>query len=144
MVGERYHAFLFQATQPAHWKLCAVTLGSEKFDVLWQEEIGQPVPEWLSQPPEQEQGMTVEQFIAGAIQSAREKRPAEYPKGEAERYFKEAQRLAIDPNAPAELQSLGKVLQRIMIGEKNVDASRSALTEEMREVIERMRDEGLR
>jgi len=73
--------------------------------------------------------MTVEQFIAGAIQSAREKRP------EAEQYFKEAQRLAIDSNAPAELQSLCKVLQRIMVGEKNIDLS--TLTEELREMVER-------
>ena len=44
------------------------------------------------------------QFIAGAIQSAREKRP------EAEQYFKEAQRMAGSANVPAELQELGKVL----------------------------------
>jgi tetratricopeptide (TPR) repeat protein len=103
-------------------------LGVEKFDALWKEEIGQPIPEWLSQPAQQKKGMTVEQFIAGAIQSAREKRP------EAEGYFKESQRLAIDSNSPAELQSLGKVLQRIMIGDKNVDLS--ALTDELREMVE--------
>lgn len=73
--------------------------------------------------------MTAEQFIAGAIQSAREKRP------EAEGYFKEVQKLAIDPNTPAELQSLGKVLQCIMIGEKNVDLS--TLTDELREMVEK-------
>jgi len=54
---------------------------------------------------------------------------------EVEQYFKEAQRLAIDSNAPAELQSLGKVLQRIMISEKNVDLS--ALTDELREMVEK-------
>ena len=42
--------------------------------------------------------------------------------------------MVIDSNAPAELQSLGKVLQRIMIGEKNVDLS--ALTGELREMVE--------
>ncbi|MDO8753548.1 MAG: hypothetical protein Q7J80_06610 [Anaerolineales bacterium] len=112
-------------------------IGVENFDNAWKEITDQPLPDWLSQPIQQEQGMTVEQFIAGAIQSAREKRPAEYPQGEAEQYFKEAQKMPIDSNAPAELQSLGVVLQRIMIVEKNVDASRSALTEELREMVEK-------
>jgi len=38
-----------------------------------------------------------EQFIAGAIQSAREKRPAKYPQGEAEEYFKSAQKACVEP-----------------------------------------------
>ncbi|NCP88446.1 tetratricopeptide repeat protein, partial [bacterium] len=63
-------------------------ISPEKFDTLWQEEIREPIPEWLSQPPQREQGVTVEQFIASAIQSAREKRP------EAEGYFKSAQKMA--------------------------------------------------
>jgi tetratricopeptide (TPR) repeat protein len=104
-------------------------LGAGKFDILWQKEVGQPVPEWLSQSPQHEQSVTVEQFIARAIQSAREQRP------EAEKYFKEAQRLAIDSNAPAELQSLGRVLQRIMVGEKNVDLS--TLMGELKEMVEK-------
>lgn len=45
--------------------------------------------------------------------------------------------MAVNSGAPEELRALGKVLQRIMLGETGVDASRSALTEEMREVIER-------
>ncbi|MBI3189738.1 MAG: tetratricopeptide repeat protein [Ignavibacteriales bacterium] len=65
----------------------------------------------------QQQGMTTEQFIAGAIQSAREKRP------EAEDYFKSAQKMAADSNVPAEMRELGRVLQRIILGEKNVDLS---------------------
>jgi len=105
-------------------------IGTEKFDVLWQEEIGQPIPEWLGKVDnQQEQGMTVEKFIVDAIQSAREGRP------EAEGYFKAAQKMVIDSNAPAELQSLGKMLQRIMIGEKNVDLS--VLTDELREMVEK-------
>lgn len=104
-------------------------LGAEKFDAIWKEITRQKIPEWLSQSPKQEQGMSVDQFITGAIQSAREKHP------EAEHYFKAAQKMSIDSNTPAELQELGKVLQRIMIGEKNVDLS--ALTDELREIVEK-------
>ena len=38
-----------------------------------------------------------------AIQSAREKRPAKYPQGEAEEYFKSAQKMAADSSIPADL-----------------------------------------
>ncbi len=78
--------------------------------------------------------MTAEQFIAGAIRSAREKRP------EAEEYFKEAQRLASDSNAPKEVQELGRVIQRVMLGARNVDLS--SLPREWGEAIERLKDEG--
>ena len=71
--------------------------------------------------------MTAEQFIAGAIQSAREKRP------EAEEYFKSAQKMAADSSAPREVQELGRVLQRIMLGDKNVDLS--GLREEWAEAV---------
>lgn len=43
---------------------------------------------------------------------------------EVEQYFKEAQRLTVASKAPAELRSLGKVLQRVMIGQKNVTSPR--------------------
>ncbi|MEW6085481.1 MAG: tetratricopeptide repeat protein [Chloroflexota bacterium] len=102
-------------------------LGTETFDALWLEEIGQPLPEWLTQQSEQSQGMTVEQFIAGAIQSAREKRP------EAEEYFKSAQEMAADASVPAEMRELGRVLQRIMLGDGNVDLS--SLPREWEELI---------
>ncbi len=78
--------------------------------------------------------MTAEQFIAGAIRSAREKRP------EAEGYFKSAQKMAADSSAPKELQELGRVLQRIMLGERNVDLS--SLPREWAELIQRMKGEG--
>jgi len=104
-------------------------IGTRDFDKAWKEITGEPIPEWLRQQAKKQQDMPTEQFIADAIQSAREKSP------EAEGYFKEAQRLAIDSNARAELQSLGKVLQRIMIGQKNVDLS--ALTDELREMVEK-------
>ncbi|RJP54125.1 MAG: hypothetical protein C4583_03445 [Anaerolineaceae bacterium] len=71
--------------------------------------------------------MSVDQFIARAIQSAREKRP------DAEGYFKSAQKMAADSSAPKELQELGKVLQRIMIGDKNPDLS--SLPKELADLI---------
>lgn len=61
--------------------------------------------------------MSAKQVVGGAIQSAREKRP------EAEKYFKEAQRLASDSNAPKEFQELGRVIQRVMLGDRNVNLS---------------------
>ncbi|MBI5823069.1 MAG: hypothetical protein HZB18_03510 [Chloroflexi bacterium] len=74
--------------------------------------------------------MAIEQFIAGAIQSAREKRP------EAEEYFKSAQKMAAEKSVPAEMRELGRVLQRIMIGDRNVDLS--SLPREWAEIIQRM------
>jgi len=73
--------------------------------------------------------MTAEQFIAGAIQSARERRP------EAEEYFKSAQKMAADSSVPAEMRELGRVLSRILAGDTNADLS--GLREEWREMIER-------
>ena len=73
--------------------------------------------------------MTAEQFIAGAIQSAREKRP------EAEGYFKSAQKMAADSSGPAEVRELGRVLQRIMVGDRNVDLS--SLPKEWAELVEK-------
>jgi len=44
--------------------------------------------------------------------------------GEAGRgFFKSAQKMAADSNVPAEMRELGRVLQRIMIGDKNADLS---------------------
>ena len=73
--------------------------------------------------------MTAEQFISGTIQSAREKRP------EVEEYFKSAQKMAADSSVPAEMRELGRVLQRIMIGDKNADLS--SLPKEWAEAVER-------
>ncbi len=102
-------------------------IGVENFNNAWKEITDSPLPEWLAQSdltPDpspkrrgENEGMTVEQFIAGAIQSAREKRP------EAEEYFKSARKMAADSSAPAEMRELGRVLQRIMLGDKNVDLS---------------------
>lgn len=68
-------------------------------------------------------------LFAGAIQSARKKRP------EAEEYFMAAQKMASDPNAPKELQGLGGVIQRVMLGDGNVDLS--SLPREWAEMVER-------
>ncbi len=78
--------------------------------------------------------MTVEQFIAGAIQFAREKRP------EAEEDFKSAQKMAAVSSVPAEMRELGRIIQRVMLGDRNVDVS--SLPREWVEMIERMKGEG--
>ena len=106
-----------------------------EFEKLWEELTNQSLPDWLtSQTSEvsETSDVSAEQFIAGAIQSAREKRP------EAEQYFNAAQKMAADSSAPREVQELGKVLQRIMLGDKNMDLS--GLPKEWVEVIEK--DEG--
>ena len=73
-------------------------IGDDAFRKLWKDATGDnQLPEWLNHTPQKEQGMTAEQFIAGAIQSAREKRP------EAEEYFKSAQKMAADSSIPAEM-----------------------------------------
>jgi tetratricopeptide (TPR) repeat protein len=92
-------------------------IGIEYFDPVWKEITKSPLPEWLSQSPQQEQGLTAEQFITGALQSAREKRP------EAEKFFYSAQKIAADSSAPAEARELGRVLSRIMAGDTKVDLS---------------------
>ncbi len=118
------------ASDMAGWRQ---ELGTDKFDVLWKEITGQEeIPEWLSQTPREQQGMTAEQFIARAIQSAREKRP------EAEEYFKSAQKMAADASVPAEVRELGRRSpppfpffemgrpgggQRMMPGDRDVDVS---------------------
>lgn len=103
-----------------------ITAELTQFEVLWKELNGQALPVWLTQHLEQD---IVEQFIAGAIQSAREKRP------EAEEYFKSAQKMAADSSVPAEMRELGRVLQRIMIGDRNADLS--SLPKELREMVEK-------
>ena len=60
--------------------------------------------------------------------------------GEAGRgSFKSAQKIAADASVPAEMRELGRVLQRIMIGDKNADLS--SLPKEWAELIQRMKDE---
>lgn len=72
---------------------------------------------------------SAEQFIVGAIQSAREKYP------EAEEYLKEAQKLVGSADVTAELQELTKVLQKIMLG---APADLSMLTRELRVMVEKI------
>ncbi len=47
--------------------------------------------------------------------------------------------MAADSNAPKELQELGRVIQRVMPGNGNVDVS--SLPREWAEAIQRMKDE---
>ncbi|NCP88470.1 tetratricopeptide repeat protein [bacterium] len=104
------------------------TIGINVFRKIWEEVTGsEHLPEWVNQPLEEQ--IAAEQFIAGAIQSAREKRP------EAEEYFKSAQKMAADSSVPAEMRELGRVLQRIMIGDKNVDLS--SLPKEWAELVKK-------
>jgi len=61
--------------------------------------------------------MAIEQFIALVLTAAHEKRP------EAAELFEFVSRLAADPSQPAALRRLGKVLQRLMLGDSRVDLS---------------------
>jgi len=47
--------------------------------------------------------------------------------------------MAADSSVPAEMRELGRMLQRIMLGERNVDLS--SLPREWAELIQRMKDE---
>ncbi len=51
------------------------------------------------------------------------------------RSFKSAQKMAVDSSAPREVQELGRVLSRIMLGDKNVDLS--GLREEWAEMVKK-------
>ncbi len=104
-------------------------IGAEKFSALWQEEIRQPIPEWLTQQSQQKQGITIEQFIARAIQSARARQP------EAEQYFNAVQKMASGSSVPVDMRELGRVLSRIMVGDTRVDLS--GLTIRFRKAVER-------
>ena len=109
-------------------QIMRITVEENEFDTLWKQITDSDVPDFLSQSPQQ--SLSAEQFIAWVIKSAREKRP------EAEEYFKSAQKMAADSSVPAEMRELGRVLQRIMIGDKNVDLS--SLPKEWAEMIQRM------
>jgi hypothetical protein len=77
--------------------------------------------------------MTPEQFIVQAIEAART------GKAEGEAYFKAAQKMASDSDIPAELQTLGKVLQKIMLGDTKVDLS--VLPSELAAIIKQKLEE---
>ena len=56
--------------------------------------------------------------------------------GEAGRgSFKSAQKMAADSSVPAEMRELGRVLQRIMLGDRNADLS--SLPKEWAELVKR-------
>ena len=54
---------------------------------------------------------------------------------EAEEYFKSAQKMAADSSVPAEMRELGRVLSRILAGDKKVDLS--SLSREWAELVKK-------
>jgi|GEM_PF-541271 len=120
-------------------------LGPEKFDPLWAEVTGgAEVPEWLSTDSDTDSrtetdeggtdeggtegvGMTLEQFVGMAVQAAREK------SAEREGLFEACRKMASNPSAPAEYQLLGKVLQKVLLGDQDPDLS--GLPEEIARVV---------
>lgn len=97
-------------------------MGGNKFKLLWEEITNSPLPDWLSETP-----LTIEDSVLKAIQAGREKRPV------AEKYYSAFQKIADDPNIPAQDRELGRVMLRIMAGEVRVDLSN--LPDHMRENI---------
>jgi len=80
-----------------------------------------------SKSEDESKGMTVQDFVHGAISAAKNHAP------EAAQYFDATTKMVRDPNAPLEFQELGKVLQRILTGIKNPDLSH--LPEELANLI---------
>jgi len=68
------------------------------------------------------------QFIQAVIKVAKENAP------EAKQYFDDMSQLAGNEKAPVELRELGKVLQRVLMGEKSPELS--GLPEEMQEIVQ--------
>ena len=92
----------------------------------------QTVQAWLAQldgnlPEAQNQGLTAEQFIQVCVTTSREKKP------EAAQLFEAAGKLAGDPNAPPEYRALGKVLQKVLMGDQHPDLS--GLPEELARLV---------
>jgi hypothetical protein len=101
-------------------------LGEGDFDSLWEKATNSSLPEWLSQPPQQ-QGTTPEQFITAAIQAYLQRQP------EAQKYYDACVNMAKDEGFPAEVRALGHALQRILIGDTHPDLS--SLPEEWSNLI---------
>ena len=104
------------------------SLEEDEFKALWAEVTeNAPIPEWLSTPPQQE-GTSVEDFIQMVVQVTKEKSE------KTKEVFKVCGQLASDENQPAEVQVLGKVLQKVLMGEKQ--PSLSGLPDEWAQLIE--------
>ena len=107
-------------------------LGAEKFTHLWADVTGNaPIPEWLSASQEQK-GASVDSFVKAVVAAAKEKTP------QAEKYFENVSKMARDEKLPAEFRELGKVLQKILSGEKSPDLS--ALPDELAEMLKEALD----
>ncbi len=93
-------------------------LSPARFDPLWEKVAGGPLPEWLAAPPEQEeQGMSMEQWVAATVQAARTKDPR------CAELYELARKVAADAQYPAEIRALAQVLQRIAVGDFQPDLS---------------------
>ena len=69
----------------------------------------------------------VRRFVSGLVKAVCEKSE------DAKKYFEPVSKTAVDPQAPPEIQELGKVLRKYMAGVKNPDLSR--LPQEWGEVV---------
>lgn len=76
----------------------------------------------------------VREFVQGLVQAVREKSP------EAQKYFENVSKMAVDPKAPPHYQELGNVLKKYMSGVKNPDLS--ALPKEIAEIVQKAIQEG--
>jgi len=81
----------------------------------------------FGQREEVSQAEQIRRFVAGLAQAVREKSE------NAQKYFESVSKMAVDPNAPSELQELGKVLREYMAGVKNPDLSN--LPQELAEIV---------
>jgi len=123
-------------------------LGSDRFQALWDQVTGgQPLPPWLREAPTEapttatppaapseasETVLSLEQFLALVGQAAREGGDL------ARQLWQITDAMATDPRLPPEVRALGRVLLRILAGERHPDLSAlpPELAEAVRELVE--------
>jgi tetratricopeptide (TPR) repeat protein len=89
-------------------------IGEKMFDALWKLLIKSPMPDWLSHS----KSNPIVKMIRAVRRDLENKRSKEVDK-----WLHAAKDLATDLSLPKEHNELGRVLQRIILGEKNVDLS---------------------
>jgi tetratricopeptide (TPR) repeat protein len=118
-------------------------VGREQFDPLWHDvTAGAPRPDWLSadaptpaaaagrgESAAEGEGLSLEAWVQASVQAARQR------SAQAGEWFGLAQRVAASRQYPPEIQALAQVLQRILLGESEVDLS--ALPEELAALVRR-------
>jgi len=94
-------------------------LTPKNFDPIWDEVTqNQPIPDWLARPPGTQMiDPSITDFIVRVIAAYKSKSP------DAQEYFNTTSKMASNLDAPAELQELGKVLQRILCGDRHPNLS---------------------